>query len=235
MATENFFNKKQPWSEVKDKIIAGYLTPYCAKLLATRQPLKIIDCFAGKGKFDDLKDGSPLMIAKVIKNILNQKDTYTNKNIEACFIEQKYHAELKNNLLYYANCKVISGSFENNISEMTAGEVMQSYNELVSIRKANKHHDELFVYLISDIIAAARKAEVISEDAKFISITGANMFGGDDPDNAGELEALISDHEDFENVEGFAFFEDKDTTKIVLFDWLFGDEPPVEFIAFGAK
>lgn len=118
MATDNFFEKKQPWSEVKDKIISGYLTPYCAKLLATRKPLKIIDCFAGKGKFDDAKDGSPLMIAKIIKNILHQQESYENKNVEACFIEQKYHDDLENNLLYYPNCKVISGSFENKILQI---------------------------------------------------------------------------------------------------------------------
>ena len=115
MATENFFKIKQPWSKVKDGVIKGYLTPYCAKLLATNKPLKIIDCFAGKGKFDDGTNGSPVIIAKIIKNILNSKNTYKNKNIEAYFIEQKYFNELKANTQYFSNCKVISGSFEDNI------------------------------------------------------------------------------------------------------------------------
>jgi len=116
MPTNNFFEKKQPWSEIKDKIISGYLTPYCAKLLATGKPLKVVDCFAGKGKFDDGKNGSPIMIANIIKNILNNKHSYQNKNIEACFIEQKYHTELENNLLHFSNCKILSGNFENHIS-----------------------------------------------------------------------------------------------------------------------
>ena len=115
MATDNFFEKKQPWSEVKDKVVSGYLTPYCAKLLATNKPLKIVDCFAGKGKFDDGKDGSPLMIAKVIRNILNSEQANANDNIEACFIEQKYYNELGKNTQYYSKCKVISGNFEDNI------------------------------------------------------------------------------------------------------------------------
>lgn len=118
MSTDNFFKKKQPWSEVKDKIVSGYLTPYCAKLLATQQPLKVVDCFAGKGKFDDGLDGSPIMIAKVIKEILKSENAYTNKNIEACFIEHKYHDDLKENLQYFYQCKVISGTFEENISSI---------------------------------------------------------------------------------------------------------------------
>ncbi len=91
MASENFFDKKQPWSKIKDKVVSGYLEPYCAKLLFTGKPLKIVDCFAGKGKFDDGQEGSPLMIARVIRNILRNETSYKNKNIEACFIEKKYH------------------------------------------------------------------------------------------------------------------------------------------------
>ncbi len=115
MAIDNFFEKKQPWSEVKDKVVSGYLTPYCAKLLATNKPLEIVDCFAGKGKFNDGKDGSPIMIAKVIKNILNSKNAYANNNIEACFIEEKYYDDLKENIQYFSKCKVVSGNFEDNI------------------------------------------------------------------------------------------------------------------------
>ena len=118
MSTDNFFEKKQPWSKVKDAVVAGYLKPYCAKLLATKKPLKIVDCFAGKGKFEDGNDGSPLMIAKVIKEILQNKQAYDNKDIEACFIEKKYHDDLKTNLLPYYNYKVINGKFEDNISQI---------------------------------------------------------------------------------------------------------------------
>lgn len=133
MATSKFFQKKQPWSEVKDKIVSGYLTPYSAKLLATKKPLKIVDCFAGKGKFDDGKDGSPIMIAKVIKNILKTENAYQNKNIEAYFIEQKYHNKLKDNLQYYSQCKVISGSFEENILKI--------------LDKNNNENTNLFLYI----------------------------------------------------------------------------------------
>lgn len=133
MSTNNFFEKKQPWSKVKDTVVAGYLKPYCAKLLATKKPLKIVDCFAGKGKFEDGDDGSPLMIAKVIKEILHNQQAYDNKDIEACFIEKKYHDDLKTNLLPYYNYKVINGKFEDNISKI--------------IEKNQKSEVNLFLYI----------------------------------------------------------------------------------------
>lgn len=133
MASDNFFDKKQPWSKVKDEVVSGYLKPYCAKLLATHKPLKIVDCFAGRGKFEDGNDGSPIMIAKVIKEILDSKEAYSNKNIEACFIEKKYHNDLKSNLLPYYNYKVIDGKFEDNISKI--------------IEKNQKSEVNLFLYI----------------------------------------------------------------------------------------
>lgn len=133
MASENFFDKKQPWSKIKDKVVSGYLEPYCAKLLFTGKPLKIVDCFAGKGKFDDGQEGSPMMIARVIHNILKNETSYKNKNIEACFIEKKYHNDLKNNLLYFSQCRVISGNFEDNISQI--------------LERNKKEQTNLFLYI----------------------------------------------------------------------------------------
>jgi len=118
MSTSNFFEKKQNWSKIKDKVVSEYLTPYCAKLLATHKPLKIVDCFAGKGKFDDGEEGSPIMIAKVIHEILKKQTSYSNKNIEACFIEQKYYTNLQENTKFFSNCRVISGNFEDNIASI---------------------------------------------------------------------------------------------------------------------
>lgn len=51
---DDFFVEKKPWSEVKDQLLGCYLKPYVAKILHTRKPLVYVDCFAGKGKFDDV-------------------------------------------------------------------------------------------------------------------------------------------------------------------------------------
>ena len=62
--TDSFFEKKHEWSMLKDQILDYYLTPYLGKILSTGRPTRIADCFAGKGRFDDGSDGSPLIIAR---------------------------------------------------------------------------------------------------------------------------------------------------------------------------
>ena len=57
---KDFFKVKKIWSVVKDELLACYLVPYFSKIMSTRKPLLYVDCFAGKGKFDDGKNGSPL-------------------------------------------------------------------------------------------------------------------------------------------------------------------------------
>lgn len=110
-ATGGFFKKKRKWSFIKDSILEWYLTPYFAKILSTRKPVVIVDCFAGMGKFEDGNDGSPFIIAKKIQSILNEGK---RNDIYGLFIEKKYAKELKENLNGFVNCKVIEGTFEEN-------------------------------------------------------------------------------------------------------------------------
>lgn len=111
----NFFSKKKGWSLIKDKIFDYYLTPYIYKILATRRPLTIIDCFAGQGKFDDGNEGSPLIIARHIREVLHKS---SNTDIEGIFVEKKYYRHLKQNLEPYQRCRVWSGTFEDNLSNI---------------------------------------------------------------------------------------------------------------------
>src|SRR4030042_5791511 len=115
--TSDVFKIKKPWSLIKDRILDHYLTPYIAKISNTGKPLLIIDCCAGKGKFDDGKNGSPIIIAEHISSVINDKNT--NKSIHAIFIEKKYSDDLLNNLAGYCNCKIIKGTFEENIDTVT--------------------------------------------------------------------------------------------------------------------
>lgn len=68
---DDFFVEKKPWSEVKDQLLGCYLKPYVAKILHTHKPLVYVDCFAGKGKFDDGKQGSPLIALEIMEQGLN--------------------------------------------------------------------------------------------------------------------------------------------------------------------
>jgi len=118
---KDFFKEKKEWSRIKDDILAWYLEPYITKILATRRPLLIVDCFAGKGKFDDGNDGSPLII---LKNVTNTSSKYRNARILCAFIEKKYHEDLEANVAAYPitgmfpRVKVLQGTFEENIDNL---------------------------------------------------------------------------------------------------------------------
>ena len=91
----DFFEKKREWSILKDRILDEYLTPYMAKILRTGSPTRLVDCFAGKGKFGDGSDGSPLIMAKHIAEELTRNPAVDLRGI---FIEKKYATELQRNL-----------------------------------------------------------------------------------------------------------------------------------------
>lgn len=59
-----FFDEKNPWSRYKDSILDYYLEPYLTKVARLAQPIVIVDCFAGAGKYQDGELGSPLIISK---------------------------------------------------------------------------------------------------------------------------------------------------------------------------
>ena len=114
--TKNFFKSKKGWSRQKDGIFDCYLLPYIAKILTTHRPLVIIDCFAGKGRFDDGNTGSPIIIADHISSVLESDKE--NKNIRGLFIESKYGRDLETNLRNYKNCEVWQGTFEENVNRI---------------------------------------------------------------------------------------------------------------------
>lgn len=58
---KDFFRKKKVWSTIKDDLLGYYLVPYFAKILSMGNPILYVDCFAGKGRFDDGNPGSPII------------------------------------------------------------------------------------------------------------------------------------------------------------------------------
>lgn len=112
-----FFEKKQIWSEVKDQLLSCYLKPYIQKILTTQHPIFYVDCFAGKGKFDDGADGSPLIALKIIDDCLNST-SMARANINSCFIDLNYADDLNHNLANYRNIKIIPGKYEENIQDI---------------------------------------------------------------------------------------------------------------------
>jgi three-Cys-motif partner protein len=127
---DDFFVQKNPWSEVKDELLGCYFKPYVAKILHTYKPLFYVDCFAGKGKFDDGKRGSPLIALDIISDCL-QSTQMEDAKIQTCFIELNHAEALKKNLDGYENTYIISGKYETTIENLLQNK--QGYNVFLYI------------------------------------------------------------------------------------------------------
>ncbi len=118
---KDFFKAKNLWSEIKDQLLGCYLTPYFQKVLMTNQPIFYVDCFAGKGKFDDGKPGSPVIALQVRDGCLS-KTTMQRGKIDTCFIDLNYAQELNTNIASFSNSygcpNVVSGRYEDKIEEI---------------------------------------------------------------------------------------------------------------------
>ena len=81
----DFFKEKKDWSEIKDTLLGAYLKPYFQKVLMTKRPIFYVDCFSGKGRFDDGKPGSPIIALDIRKDCIAQTRS-ENAQIDMCFI-----------------------------------------------------------------------------------------------------------------------------------------------------
>lgn len=117
---DDFFLEKKAWSVVKDELLGCYFKPYVSKILHTYKPLVYVDCFAGKGRFEDGNIGSPLIALNIIDQccaITTMQDT----KIDATFIDLNYADELRKNLTDYPWVKIVSGKYEDNIKAVLRG------------------------------------------------------------------------------------------------------------------
>lgn len=115
---DDFFVEKKPWSEVKDQLLGCYLKPYVAKILHTRKPLVYVDCFAGKGKFDDGKPGSPRIALDIMQQGLTASTMNDHVQIAPAFIDLNYADDLRSNLKDYPGVKIVSGAYEDTIDNL---------------------------------------------------------------------------------------------------------------------
>lgn len=116
----DYFKTKSRWSEIKDELLGCYLTPYFQKMLRTGKPILYVDCFAGKGKFDDGAPGSPLIALKARDGCLS--NTRGNGRIDMCFIDLNYANDLSANISGFGNgyglTQVVSGRYEEQIEDI---------------------------------------------------------------------------------------------------------------------
>jgi three-Cys-motif partner protein len=118
---DDFFVEKKPWSKVKDELLGCYFKPYVQKILYTYKPLVYIDCFAGKGKFDDGNPGSPLIALDIMKQCLASTKMNGTPKIGAAFIDLNYALDLEENLKDYHGVKIVPGKYEEQIDGLLKG------------------------------------------------------------------------------------------------------------------
>lgn len=120
----DFFKVKNEWSLIKDKLLGCYLAPYMQKILATNKKICYVDCFSGKGKFEDNQPGSPLIALKIRDDCLNKTKIGINKKqaIDMTFIDLNYASDLEVNLAEYDNGygkpHIVSGRYEEKIIDI---------------------------------------------------------------------------------------------------------------------
>jgi len=115
---DDFFKEKKIWSEVKDELLGCYLLPYFNKILHTRKPILYIDGFAGKGKFEDGKSGSPLTALDCLGASITQfQGKHSMPTVSMKFIELNHATNLSDNLSEeQKQCsEIISGKFEEQV------------------------------------------------------------------------------------------------------------------------
>lgn len=127
MAKNNsdFFKSKNSWSEIKDRLLGGYLKPYFQKLLTSRKPIYYVDCFAGQGMFGDGKPGSPVIALQTRDACMSTMKPGNKGKIDVCFIELNHAQKLSENIAEfnngYGNPTIISGKYEEQIESLLSG------------------------------------------------------------------------------------------------------------------
>jgi len=121
-----FFQQKNDWSRVKDELLRCYLKPYFTKVLHTQRPILYVDCFAGKGRFDDGSDGSPLIALKIREEV-----TGDSRAIESCFIDLYHADDLRQNLLSYRQQGVPVGVSDGRFEDVIQGLLAKRKNHNV--------------------------------------------------------------------------------------------------------
>lgn len=109
--TDRFFEKKQPWSKIKDDVLRTYLEPYLSKVSFFRDPIRVADCFAGKGRFDDGEPGSPQIICDAIRKQLSRSENMA-PDIKAILIECEHMKALKENMAAASPVHFLEGEYE---------------------------------------------------------------------------------------------------------------------------
>jgi three-Cys-motif partner protein len=106
ISTDLFFQRPKSWSLIKYKILDKYLSAYLPKVNQQYHSAAIIaDLFAGRGKFEDGTEGSPIIIAKHARTY-KQKLGYNNR-VVLSELQEEDRKQLICNMQEYINGGIV--------------------------------------------------------------------------------------------------------------------------------
>jgi len=100
-----FFESPREWSLLKYEILGGYVSQYLPKVNRKYGSAVIADLFAGKGKFDDGTDGSPLIVAKHARTYRHLFGC--SNQVILAEQDQQIRSELEFNLAEYIEQRIV--------------------------------------------------------------------------------------------------------------------------------
>lgn len=155
-ADASFFDHKRVWSKRKDQILSYYLDPYLAKIRQRRNPVLLVDGFAGPGKFGDGEIGSPLLMCAKAQSAL----AITGPPIGVLCIESDpaLFSKLEQNLSGFPFANAISGEF------------LAQVDRIVSAAKTSS----VFLYM-DPFVASDVEWEALEQIARLIGTANASV------------------------------------------------------------
>ncbi len=129
MSNDEFFDIKKDWSTIKDRLLRSYLMPYFTKILATKKPVRYIDCFAGAGRFKDGTLGSPLIAYEAAVEAL--EISKNNDNVLKLYFIEKDKNNFKSLVSNFENKNNnIIGDFFNDSFETTIVDIVNRFGNV---------------------------------------------------------------------------------------------------------
>lgn len=206
MNSDDFFQRKKPWSQYKDMILEYYLKPYLSKVCSMGKSVVVFDCFAGPGRFEDGTDGSPLIIAKAIRQIADK-----GKTVSAIFIEEKkrYFKLLQTTVKDYQDiCYTKHESFEDSAKEIA--KIGHNSNVFVYIDPygIKSLHFDILAEIYANIAKGSSVEVLLNFNASSLVRNGLAALKCNQQDENEELPDMTMTPSDIDAVAGGDYWRD---------------------------
>lgn len=184
--TSSFFKTKKEWSIYKDRLLEKYLPLYLSKILSTGRDTLFIDGFAGKGKFDDGTDGSPIIIRDKIEQA-HESTRYPNKVIPIFIEYNRKYASCLEQALDRDWCYVLNKDYKEEALSILSRDKNKSKNIFMYVDPFGIKHLRYNVF--SELASNPNSVELLLNLNSFGFIReGCRLLGAEVDEDLGSFE-----------------------------------------------